>query len=234
MSQIANYWAWDLERLKYIGLVFHFLGLLMFVSLWWNQDRAWRPGRWFLAIYFVLLGVIRFSLWMLTAVVSPSPTPLMRAFLMKSGVSGFILCIAAVIFIILDHKKNWIRFTHFSPEDWSRETPTAIQWTGLVIAMLALWSPYVPNPISPGLSLFAWGFPTSFGVTLTPVLLFLGGIILAGNRRPVPVPAICLGLGTAASSLVVDPITLHGVIIAIIGLAIAITGFLSLFSKTKT
>jgi len=221
---IAFYWGWDLERVKFLGLMCQVLGLFLFIALWWNQDRSWRVSRWLVAAHLVLLAIIRYAQWLVFTLISPSPSSEMRAFMMRSGISGLVLCLAFIAFLILDRRKKWVTFPHFSPEDWSRARPTPTQWFGLIAALYALWSPFIPSPVNPGLSTFAWGFPTSFGVTLTPVLLFLGGLILAGSRKPSRVPLIWFGIGAAVSSILSDPIALHGILIAASGLLMAAIG----------
>jgi len=76
------------------------------------------------------------------------------------------------------------------------------------------------------LSIYTWGFPTSFGVTVTPVLLFMGGIFLAGSKRGMGIPLIWSGTGTMVASLVSDPVSLHGIIIAAVGLVLVWIGWL--------
>jgi hypothetical protein len=216
--EVAHYWAWHLERAKWIGLLCQVLGLMLFLAVWWHQDRGWRVCRWLLALYFCVLGLFRFSLWLLYGSIAPSPNPIMQAFITRSGAVGLTLCIAAVVLLILDRSRLWISFNHFGPEHWNRLRPTPIQWFGLAVVIAALWSPFAPHPTSVGSSLFVYGFPTSFGVTLTPVLLYLGGLFLAGSRPPRPGPVAWTGIGAALSALLVDPITLHGLVAAFIGL----------------
>lgn len=226
-TEVAHYWAWHLERAKWLGLFCQFLGLMVFLSLWWHGYRGWRVCRWLVAVYFGVLGLSRFGLWLLYAWVSPSPNPLMRGFIIRSGGIGLLLCIVAVIFLILDRSRGWVRFNHFGSERWNALRPSPAQWFGLAVAVGALWFPLAPNPILVGGSMFVYGFPTSFGVTLTPVLLYLAGLFLAGSRPPALAPIAATGIGAALSSVLVEPITLHGVIAALIGLLMPIIAYLS-------
>lgn len=222
--EISHYIAWQLERVKYIGLLLQILGLFMFLSLWWHSDRGWRYIRWFLCVYFLIVLFVPYMTWLIYALVSDFPTPEMRVHLLRSGAGGIILCSVSIIFLIIDHFKNFTKFDSFGPESWNSRNPTARQWFGLVIAVLAIWYPFVPMPLNPGFSLYTYGFPTSFGVTLTPVFLFLGGLILAGSLRPGYQAVTWAGVSVIISAMFVDPLTIHGILSALLGLAILILG----------
>jgi hypothetical protein len=217
-SEIGSYWSWQLERLDWLGLVCQILAVFAFLSIWWLQDRAWRILRWLFATYFLALALLRFGTWFLYGTLSLALTEDLARFMPRSGIAGLILCTATIAFLIADNWTRWVRFTDFGPESWNATKPSRQQWFGLAIALIALWSPFIPSPVHVGATLFTFGFPTSFGLTLTPTLLFLAGLIIAGAKKPGRVAPIFLGLATILSALVVDPITLHGIVWSICGL----------------
>jgi hypothetical protein len=225
--EISHYWTWHLERVKWIGLIIQVLAIFLFLALRWHKERAWRICRWLLVTFFVLLAISRYAIWIIFGIISPSPIDILRVFILQSGFSGLIICILIIFFLSMDAYKNWIRFPHFSPEDWGRTSPTYLQWTGMILAILAIWYPLAPNPSRAWLTIFTYGFPTSFGVTLAPTLLFLAAIFLCASRKPLRLPLIITGLLTAISCLVSEPGTIHGAITAVIGLLIALIGFYS-------
>ncbi len=225
--EIAHYWAWHLERAKYIGLALQILGLFFFLGLWWNQDRGWRWARWPMIAYFAILGLVRYAVWLLYPLISPSPVPSMRAFMIRSGAVGLLVCIAMIVFLMLDSKREWVQFRHFGPEAWNERTPTLLQWTGLIFATIALYSPFVPHPAEPGLTLVTSGFPTSFGVTLAPSILYIAGLVVAGSGTPSRAPCIFLGLVSAVASMLSEPITVHGIALTAVGVGIVTIGILS-------
>ncbi len=232
-TDIAQYWDWDIERLKYIGLLCQVLGLFLYLALWWLQDRAWRVCRWLVLGYFVVVGFVRYGQWIVFSLISPDMTEQLRAFVLRSGIVGFVVCAAFVVFIILDQRNRWVSFSHFSPEAWSSDKPGVLQWLGLVISLLALWSPFLPNLIQPFLSIYVWGFPTSFGVTVTPVLLYIGGLFLAGSKDGMGAALIWCGIGTVVLTLFSDPVSLHGVIIAVMGFVLVLVGRLRYVHQLK-
>jgi hypothetical protein len=215
--EIAHYWTWNLEKFKWLGMFCEMLGLGMFLSLWWHQDRGWRVIRWVLASYLLVLATGRFVVWIFYGMFTRALTDALLPFMIRSGTVGALLCFVGIVILILDAFRPKIYFPHFSPEIWSGSKQLPVQWAGLVIAFLALWWPFAPHPAHLYGTLFTWGFPTSFGLTLTPTILFTGGLFLAGSRHPHPGPLVSTGMGVMISSMVVDPITLHGVIAAMVG-----------------
>jgi hypothetical protein len=222
MAEAANYWTWHLQKLAWIGLFCQILGLVMFLSLWWHQDRGWRVIRWVLLLYFIAIGTVRFSTWLVYSMMFGPETFPLQHFMFLSGAAGLNLCTACVIILILDIRGSRVYFMDFSPEIWSRTKPLLHQWAGLGLLLISLWWPFTPNPEHLYGSIFTFGFPTSFGVTLTPTLLFFAGFFLAGSRHPHPAPIALLGAMAIFSAFLVDPVTLHGVIAAVFGLGLAI------------
>jgi len=222
--EIAHYWAWHLERAKVLGLAAQLLALFFFIALWWNQDRGWRAARWPLVVYFASLGLIRYSFWLSYGIMSTSPTPAMRAFIVRSGAVGLAICIAMIIFLILDRSRRWVSFPDFGPEARDARRPTISQWVGLVVAVAALWAPFVPHPARAGATLITNGFPSSFGVTITPTLLYLLGLMAAGSRKPRAIPMVWLGLEVAIGSLGSEPWTVHGLVAAVLGILAGVIG----------
>lgn len=181
--EIAAYWVWSLEKLKWFGFLSQFLGAVMFLALWWHQDRAWRVIKPILVVYFIILGLGRFGLWIAYALLSSSPETAVKAFMLRSGIAGAILCLGSIGVLIFDIIRPQPSFTHFSPEDWSREKPSIGQWLGLILAILGLLWPFIPNPSNPNWVQIAF-LPPSFGVTLTPTYIFLIGLLMAGSKKP--------------------------------------------------
>jgi hypothetical protein len=227
-GEISFYVAWQIERAAYIGLFLQLLALFVFLSLWWHQDRAWRYIRWFFVIYFSAMMVIPALISFLYGWVSEGPMPEMKAFLIRSGLTGIIVSALTIGFLIYDYFKQTVRFDHFSPESWSASPANFRQWSGLAIAIAALWSPFVPYPGSTIKSLFTYGFPTSFGVTLTATIIYLCGLILAGSRHPSPQSLIIPGILIVISALAMDPITVHAIFNALAGIIFIVFGTLKL------
>lgn len=222
--EISNYIAWQLERLKFLGLILQILGLFAFASLWWHGDRAWRYIRWFIAIYFAIMLIVPALSSVAYALLSENPIPEMKAFLIRSGFSQIFISIAAIAFLILDFYRKYIRFDHFGPEAWNSIHPAAVQWFGLLVSFAVMWSPFVPSPQNLYMSLFTFGFPTSFGVTLTPVIIFLCGIILAGSRKAAFQPLVWCGSMIVISALLIGPLTIHSMVYVLSGLIFTIMG----------
>ncbi|MCX6646454.1 MAG: hypothetical protein NTY09_08870 [bacterium] len=232
-KEISFYIAWQIERAAYIGLFLELLGLFAFLSLWWHQDRAWRYLRWIFVIYFFAMMVIPALISFLYGWVSEDPMLNMKAFLVRSGLAGIIISAGAIGFLIFDYYKKLIGFDHFSPESWTASKPNFRQWFGLAVAFAAIWSPFVPYPGSTIQSLFTYGFPTSFGVTLTPTIIFLCGLISAGSRHPSSQSLIIPGILIVISALVVDPITIHALSYALVGIIFIIFGILNSRQKYR-
>jgi hypothetical protein len=224
---IAHYWAWDLEKLRYFGLLSQVLGLFFFLSLWWHGDRAWRILRWFFVAYLSVIGLARYALWLGYGIYSRSPTEVMQRFMVRSGSAGFSICIALIIFLIVDSFRKQSIFNQFGPENWNRVKPAPIQVAGLVVAILCIWSPLVPHPVRNYMSLFTFGFPTAFGVNLPPTLLFMAGLATAGSRKSLSDLAVWFGFGAALSALLSEPLSIHGIVIILAGLWFAVVSLVN-------
>jgi hypothetical protein len=232
-AEIALYYAWHIERAQLIAHGFQVFAMFFLLALWWHADRGWRWSRWGLIIYFAGLGLVRYLVWILYGSLYPINSPVIQSFILRTGIVGFVLIILILVFLFMDSGRQWIHFDDFSPEAFRARHPSAAQWLGIIVVLLALWSPFVPHPSGGGASLFAWGITTSFGITLTPSLLMLSGLALAGSRTRNSIPAIFFGLTTAVSSIGTDPITLHGAIAAVLGIIIALIGYLRHRSTTR-
>jgi len=224
-AETALYYAWHIERSQLIAHGLQVFAIFFLLALWWHSNRGWRWSRWGLFIFFTGLGLIRYAVWILFGFFYGISSPVIRSFIIRTGIAGLLLIIAILVFLALDSSRRWTRFDDFSPEAFRERHPSAIQWFGIFTALLALWSPFVPHPAGGGLSLFAYGITTSFGITLTPTLLLLAGLFLAGSRTKNSIPAIFFGLATAVSSIATDPVTLHGAAAAVMGIAIAFIGY---------
>lgn len=220
--QIAYYCYRAIEKAVWLGLLGQLLGAFMLIALWWHQDRAWRIIRWYAIGFLVILVLTRYGLWFAYGIVSDSPGQIMRVFLIISGLVGLAIGIRVIIFLYFDRFHNRIYFPDFGPESWNATPPTRAQWFGLIVAALAIWYPFEPNPAVAGMSIFTFGMPTAFGITLPPVLLFLEGIFLAGSRSPEPGPVKLTGLGCIIAALVTEPITIHGIVTVIIAAVLII------------
>jgi hypothetical protein len=225
LPEIPTYWAWQLERLKWLGLGCQILGMFAFAALWWHQDRAWRVLRILFGIYFVLLALIRFFVWTVYGLLFDDFSEKLLAFMVRSGIIGAALCGLTVAFLVLDRRRNWVRFDDFGQDAFKAGAPSGKQWTGLAMAFLGIWWPFAPSPVGGILSLYTWSFPTSFGITLTPVLLFLCGLVLAGSRKSRSPAVLWIGLETIASAVLVDPLTIHGLVAAGLSLAAILLSF---------
>jgi hypothetical protein len=219
LSEIPTYWTWQLERLKWLGLTCQILGMFAFAALWWHQDRGWRALRILFIIYFAVLALIRFFVWTIYGLLFNDLGEKLLAFMVRSGIAGAALCILMIAFLVLDRTRGWVRFDDFGQDAFKVSLPSGKQWIGLGIAILAIWWPFAPNPLGNIHSLYTWSFPTSFGVTLTPVLLFLCGLTLAGSRKSRSVAVLWIGLETVASAMLVDPISIHGLVAVALSLA---------------
>lgn len=228
--EIANYWSWHLERMKWIGLICQVLGIFAFFALWWHQDRGWKVLKWVFSGYLAILALSRFLLWLLYGLLSSSPTPSMQAFIIRSGMTGFALCLLLIFWLLLDIKTFRVQFDFFGPEAWNRSRPSLRQWLALLLSFFVLWFPFVPKPGSSIGSLYTWGFPTSFGLTLTPFVLWLMSLLIAGSKQPSKASLIFLSIAAILSALVVDPVTFHGIIVAALGTYVIFTSTYKKFS----
>jgi hypothetical protein len=173
-------------------------------------------------VYFIAAGLMRYGLWFIYGAFSGSPGATMRVFMTVSGLIGLIVCIAAIVLLWRDRKRRWVSFLQFGPESWNASPPAPVQWTGLLVAGIALWYPFVPDPAVPWMSVFTFGYPSSFGVTLAPVLMFLSGLFLAGRRAPNPEPVLVAGLGCIVAAIATEPITIHGIATALMGIVMPV------------
>lgn len=224
-AETALYYAWHIERAQLPAHTLQILAVFFLFALWWHGNSGWRWSRWPVIIYFAGLGIIRYAIWVFFAAVYEIRSPIVAAFIFRTGAIGLVLTALIVVFLIMDNRRRWVRFDDFSPETFRANGVSAGQWFGLIAALIALWSPFVPHPGGGGSSLFAWGITTSFGITLTPSVLMLAGLMLAGRRTGNKTAAIFFGLITAASSVGTDPLTVHGGVAAALGLVIAYMGF---------
>jgi hypothetical protein len=220
--EITAYWGEQLLHFRWLGFLCQFLGLFVFIALWWHQDRAWRILRWVLGAYFLVIGIMRFDIWLLYGLVSNAPDPVLRAFMIRSGIAGDVLCTLSIVFLFLDSRRRWVGFADFSPEAWNARKPSATQWIGLLIAFLGLSWPFVPSPEYPGDAIFRFGYVVSFGMTLTPTFIFLGGLCLAGMRRPRMSAIAFLAAATSASALAIDPIMLQGILAVLLSVLLVL------------
>ena len=212
------YWNWHLEQGKYVGLFCQLLGLFMFFALWWHGDRAWRILRFLLIGYFVAIGVVRFLRWFVFGTTAENIIPELEAFIIRSGIVGMILCAGMIVFLLIDWRRDLIRFDHFGPETWKKNQPRKIQIAGLIAAIIGLWWPFAPLPVRWWLVHFTFGFPTGFGVTLTPSLIFLAGLIIAGSRKPKRFLTWLIAISIILSALLIDPPYLIGFLAIIIAI----------------
>jgi len=221
-NEIAWYFAWHLDRAKYFGLLLQLLGVFLFLAVWWHGNRGWKVCSWLLAVYFLIIGILRYGLWILYGFASRNVVPVVKFFIIQSGVTGVLLCLIAIIFLIWDIRKKIVDFENFGPEIWAKNKPGFVRWFGLIIAMFSIWSPFSSNPLSIGHTQFTWGFPTLFGVTITPVFLFLAGIFTAGTIRKKRAPILITSACAIISSLSCDPLTVHGIVVILIAVILAI------------
>jgi hypothetical protein len=163
-------------------------------------------------VYFAALALIRFFVWTVYGLLFNELGEKLLAFMVRSGIAGAALCILTIIFLVLDRRRNWVRFDDFGQDAFKAGPPSTTQWIGLGIAFLGIWWPFAPNPIGNFQSLYTWSLPTSFGITLTPVLFYLCGLTLAGSKKNRSMAVLWIGLETIASALLVDPITIHGLV----------------------
>lgn len=217
-SEIYTYWAWHLEREAWIGLACQILGLYAFFALWWLQDRGWRIVRISLIVYFSLLGIFRFALWLAFGILSTSVIPGLKTFIIRSGLSGLLICVGMVIFLFVDRKKNLVSFETFSPEEWRNKPPGLFEITALFLAFIGLWWPFMTDADNLMRTSLTPGFPTGFGTTLAPTLIFVYGLITSGSRLKNEFTGKFLAAGICLSALLVEPWTLPGLLAFATGL----------------
>lgn len=215
-DEIAAYWYWHLERWKYAGLILQLGGVLLFFSVWWLKNSGWAKIRPFLIMFFLAIGILRYGVWLFYGIFNESTVQPLSGFIPRSGLSGLIVCITAFVLLVKDRKSGTVVLDHFGPEDWEAERPSFRQWLGVIIMMFSIWSPFVPYPLTFMNAGFTYGFPTSFGITITPMLTFLGGLFLAGERREYR-PLMVTGILTVISSLFSEPFTLLSLTTALLG-----------------
>ena len=225
--EILRYWDWRIEQLKFYGLLLQACGLVAFLSLWWHQDRAWKYISRLLIPYFILLGVLNYGQWVYFGLTSPSPVPSMRAFIIRVGITGFLVCFTAVVLLIIDIRSRVKHFNRFSPEEWNQTPPVTWQWFGLIISLICLWSPISTSPGTFLLIKFTYGFPTSFGVTPAPTILFFAGLMLAASDHPPKAVLYISSVLAALSTLLMHPVSFNAILYIALAMIIFLGGLQS-------